>query len=126
MKTITSLLTVGALMALYSCSNQPKSCFKVELQKKDGKWIQASEGKVGDHFYFSPMCSENIFALGTEFDYGDGTKGTQESHEYAKPGQYTVKCTVYNTRKGEKGDVSDVATQTIVVKQLSAEAKEVE
>lgn len=125
MKTpILSLLLLAAGIAVMSsCSREPKACFKVEIQTKDGKWAPTNTGKVGEHFYFSTMCSQNAHALATTFDYGDGTTGHEESHDYTKPGTYTVKCTVYESKKGEKGEKSDVATQTVVVKDLQAEAR---
>ena len=119
MKTLTLMLATAGLLAVTACSKQPKACFKVEVQNKEGKWVKSSTGLVGELFYFSSICSENAHATGTTFEYGDGTKGTDESHEYKKPGSYTVKCTVV----GAKGNLSDVATQSVVVKDLQAEAR---
>lgn len=117
------LMLIATVALLSSCSKEPKACFKVEVQTKDGKWAPTTTGKVGEHFYFSTMCSENAYALGTIFEYGDGTTGHEESHEYKKPGTYNVKCTVFESKKGEKGEKSDVASQTITVKDLQAEAR---
>jgi hypothetical protein len=123
MKTITMMLLATGMLAITSCSKQPKACFNVEVQDKNGTWIKSTTGLVGEMFYFSAMCSENAHATGTVFDYGDGTTGTEENHEYKKPGKYTVKCTVFSPAKGAKGDKSDVATQSVVVKDLQAEAR---
>ncbi len=123
MKTLAMMFVAAGMVALTSCSKQPKACFKVEVQDKEGKWVKSSTGMVGEMFYFSSICSENAHAAGTTFDYGDGTTGTEESHEYKKPGNYTVKCTVYAPVKGEKGDISDMTTQAVVVKDLQAEAR---
>lgn len=122
MKTLTSLAIAASLFAITSCSKEPKACFKVEVQTNDGKWVPTTTGKVGELFFFSPLCSKNAFASGTMFDYGDGTTGTEESHEYKKPGNYTVKCTIYAPEKGEKGTKSDIASQAVVVKDLQADA----
>lgn len=124
MKNLHLLVLSSVLaVAVSSCSRAPKSCFQVEVKGPDGKWSAASSGKVGDRFYFSTTCSKNAFGLGTQFDYGDGSTGTEQAHDYAKPGNYTVKCTVYSTDHGQKGDQSDVSTQSITVKDLQAEAR---
>ncbi len=120
MKQIKVFLACSLIVVMAGCSKNPKACFTVEVQGHDGKWKQTTTGNVGERFYFSPMCSKNIF-VGTEFDYGDGTSGTQEGHEYTKPGTYTVKCTVFSGKNGKQGDLTDVTTQSVTVKALQAD-----
>lgn len=120
MKKLSLVVVSAVALALTSCSKEPKACFNVEVQTPEGKWVKSTTGKVGEMFYFSTICSQNAHATGTEYDYGDGSKGQDANHNYVKPGSYTVKCTVYAPKKGEKGDKSDVASQTIVVKDLQA------
>src|SRR5690242_10997896 len=118
MKNLNLILSAVVIAALVtSCSRSPKSCFKVEVHAPDGSWVPTNTGKVGDRFYFSTVCSENAGA-GTKFDYGDGTTGNNEGHEYTKPGSYTVKVTVY----GKKGELSDISSQSVSVKELQADA----
>jgi PKD repeat protein len=112
---LTLALSVCAAL-LSSCSREPKSCFTIQVKNPEGGWITTTTGKVGEDFYFSPICSENAYGKGTLFEYGDGTKGIEESHVYAKPGSYTVKCTVYSVSHGEKGEKTDVASQSVTVK----------
>ena len=110
------LLSSLFVAALSSCSHEPKACFTVDVDANStGSYVKSSKGKVGDRFYFSSLCSEHNFTSATIFEYGDGTTGSEEGHEYTKPGTYTVKCKVFAVDHGKKGDKSAEFTQAITV-----------
>ena len=116
MKNLHSiLLSLFIIAIMSSCSHEPKACFTVDLLKPDGTYITTNKGKVGERFYFSPMCSEHNFSSATIFEYGDGTKGSEEGHEYNKPGSYTVKCKVFAADHGAKGEKSAEFSQAVTV-----------
>ena len=109
------LLSSIVAAAICGCGKEPKACFTVDVYNSSGKYEKSNKGKVGERFYFSPMCSENAFSDATLFEYGDGTTGKDEGHEYAKPGTYTVKCKIFVVENGKKGEQSSEATQSITV-----------
>jgi PKD repeat protein len=116
MKTLNTVILSALLGALVtSCSKSPKACFSVNVSNEKGDFVAANTGKVGQSFYFNPICSEKIHRTSTVFDFGDGSKADVESHVYMKPGTYTVKCTVYGAANGQKSDQSDEFTQTVTV-----------
>lgn len=116
MRNLKLLLFSTAIVAvLSSCSKEPKACFTVDVYNAEGNYEKSNKGKVGERFYFSPMCSEYAFSEATIFDYGDGTTGKEEGHEYTKPGNYTVKCKIFMVDHGQKSDKSSEATQSVTV-----------
>lgn len=112
------LLSTAVVALLSSCSKEPRACFTVDVFSANGdygNYVKSNKGKVGERFYFSPMCSEHNFSSATIFEYGDGTKGSDEGHEYTKPGTYTVKCKVFAVDHGQKGEKSAEFSQSITV-----------
>jgi len=123
MKTLNLILLSSAIAVIFSsCSKEPKACFTVNVYNSTGTFVESTKGKVGERFYFSPMCSEYAFSDATVFEYGDGTTGKEEGHEYTKPGTYTVKCKIYLVDHGQKGEKSAEATQSITVAPSEARA----
>ncbi len=109
------MLSTAFIAVMSSCSKEPKACFTVDVYNSTGNYVKSNKGKVGERFYFSPMCSQYAFSDATVFEYGDGTTGKEEGHEYTKPGTYTVKCKIFIVDHGKKGELSSEATQSITV-----------
>lgn len=103
MKKITlSVLIICSGLLLTSCGGK-----KVEVLKPVACFTSdKSAASNNEPINFDPSCSQN--ATSWEWDFGDGTKTTQEKpvNSWTLAGTYTVKLKVYNSDKSLSAETS--------------------